>query len=86
MQEILKNPRTIKDMATQIKFLCDGYWSRSISEKEAKEMVFYWGNHEGRKLFKGKDLNPTIKKIIGKRRIELVEKWLQGYQIKLEYF
>ncbi|RBP59313.1 uncharacterized protein (TIGR04540 family) [Alkalibaculum bacchi] len=83
MQEILKNPKTVKDMAEQIKYLCDGYWSRKITEKEARELIHYWENHEGDKLFKATEFNPTIKKIIGKRRVKLIEKWLQGCQIKI---
>ncbi len=81
MNDIIKNPETIKSLAHEIKIVCDGYWSRQISEYDAKEYIIYWAVHEGKKLFKGNELNSTLSMIIGKRRIELINKWLEGTQI-----
>jgi uncharacterized protein (TIGR04540 family) len=83
MEEIIRNPKTVKDLAKEIKHLCDGYWSRKISEAEARELVIYWSLYEGKKLFKATELNSTITKIIGINRAELIIKWLEGTQIKL---
>ena len=74
--DIIRNPRTVKTLASEIIKVCDSYWSRQISESDAKELITYWSKNEAIKLFKGKDLNSTITKIIGKRRIELINKWL----------
>jgi uncharacterized protein (TIGR04540 family) len=83
IDEIIRNPKSIKAMAEEIKKLCDGYWSRKISEAEAKEIVIYWSRSQGGKLFKATELNSTITKIIGMKRIVLINKWLDGTQIKL---
>lgn len=80
MDEIIRNPRNIKELANEIIKVCDGYWARQIPEGSAKEHVVYWSRHEGKKLFKAKEFNPTVVKIIGKKRVELLEKWLEGYQ------
>lgn len=81
MNDIIRNPKSIKSLANEIILVCDNYWSRQLSENEAKEFIVYWSKHEGIKLFKGKELNTTITKIIGKKRIELINEWLEGTQI-----
>lgn len=83
MNSIIKNPRTIKALADEIIKVCDGYWGRELTEETAKEFIAYWSANEGKKLFKGKELNSTITKIIGKKRVELINKWLEGMQIKM---
>lgn len=83
MNDIIRNPKTIKALADEIIRVCDGYWARQIPEGNAKEYIIYWSKHEGKKLFKGPDLNSTITKIIGKRRVELINKWLEDTQISL---
>lgn len=83
MLDIIKNPRTVKGLAGEIIRVCDGYWSRSLKEDEAKEYIRYWSQYESIKLFRGGKLNSTITKIVGKRRIELVKRWLQGTQISI---
>lgn len=83
MIDIIRNPRTVKDLASEIIKVCDGYWARQISEQVGREYIVYWALNEGSKLFKGNELNSTITKIIGKKRIELVNKWIEGTQINL---
>lgn len=83
MSEIIKNPKTVKGLASEITRVCDEYWSRQMEESVAKQYIIYWSKYEGKKLFKGEELNSTITKIIGKKRVDLVNKWLEGTQIKL---
>jgi uncharacterized protein (TIGR04540 family) len=83
VSEIIRNPRSIKALADELIEVCDGYWSRELTEERAKEFIIYWSKYEAKKLFKGKELNSTITKIIGKRRVELINKWLEGTQITL---
>ena len=82
MNDIIRNPKTVKDLANEIIKVCDGYWSRQIPEANAKEFITYWSKHEAIKLFKGKELNSTITKIIGKKRVDLLNKWLEGTQLQ----
>lgn len=82
MEPIIKNPRTIKELAYEIIKVCDAYWGREMEEQEAKDFIKFWSENENKKLFKGPELNSTVKIIIGKRREELVLKWLKKTQSK----
>jgi len=81
--EILKNPTTIKMLASQLLQACDDYVSRKFSEKQLKELLFHYANTHGNKLFSLKGINPTIINRIGKKRLELVNIMLEGFQQKL---
>ena len=83
MSDIIRNPKTVKALANEIIRVCDGYWAREIPEAIAKEFVVYLSRYEAIKLFKGKAFNTTITKIIGKNRIALINKWLEGTQVKV---
>lgn len=80
---ILKNPTSIKLLATQINLACDDYISKKISEKQLRELIMYYASNHGKKLFSIEGLNPTIINRIGKKRMELVNIMLEGYQYKL---
>jgi len=81
MNGIIRNPRTIKSLAEEIIKVCDAYWSRNISEEVGREYILYWSKSEGNKLFKSSELNSTIKKVIGKKRVELISKWIEEIEI-----
>lgn len=81
---VLRNPLTVKALAAQVKYACDLYSSLSLSEKELKELFIHYANVHGRKLFGTHgNLNPTVLKVIGKKRTELVEIMLSEYQLKI---
>lgn len=82
--ELLRNPLTVKQMADQINIASDAYISLKLAEKDFKDLLYYYANKHGKKLFgyNGR-LNPTLTRIIGKRRTELVEVMLSGYQLTL---
>jgi len=81
--EILKNPTTIKLLSRQVIIACDGYLSLKLSEQKLRELLLYYATNHGNKLFRGPDLNPTILNRIGKKRAELVQRTLTGFQIRL---
>lgn len=81
---ILRNPLTVKQMAAQIKYACDMYGAFKLSEKELRELLVHYADSHGRKFFGlNGNLNPTLLKIIGKKREELVGVILCGYQLKI---
>jgi len=81
---ILRNPLTVKQMAGQIKQACDLYIELKLSEKHLKELVWHYAGTHGKKLFgRNGTLNPTLEKIIGKKRKELVEIMLSDFQMTL---
>jgi len=81
---ILRNPLTVKQMAVQIKHACDLYCALKLSDKELRELLIHFADVHGRKFFGlNGNLNPTLSKIIGKKREELVGIMLRGYQLKI---
>jgi len=83
-ENIIKNPSTIKQMAEQIIIAIDAYSSLRFEENALKELILYYANKHGKKLFgKQGKINPTIRNIIGKKRCELVRLMLRGYQLSL---
>jgi len=82
--QFIANPLTVKQMAAQLNAACDAYISMKLSEDALRELLYHYANTHGRKLFGiNKDLNPTIAKIIGKKRKELVTIMLSGLQITI---
>lgn len=81
--EFVKNPTTVKLMATQIIKACDSYIGLKMSEKQLRELIMYYASQHGKKLFSHNGLNPTIQNRIGKKRSVLVNIMLSGLQIKL---
>ena len=81
--EFLKNPTTVKMLAAQIIKACDNYIALKIPEKQLKDLITYYAAQHGKKLFSHASLNPTIKNRIGKKRTELVNIMLSGFQFKL---
>jgi len=84
VMEIIKHPKNVKALGEEIKKACDMYWGREISEIQLKEIFFYWASKEGRRFFQEQDYRPAIKQIIGKRRLELVDRMLEGFQFRIE--
>lgn len=83
MKDVLKNPTTVKLLASQIILACDYYIAKKMSENQLKELVFHYANKHGKKLFSKAGLNPTIENRIGKKRLELLEIMLDGIQLTL---
>lgn len=83
MLNILRNPTTVKLLASQLILACDSYISKRLPEKQFKELVFHYASHHGNKLFSVKNLNPTVCNRLGKKRIELLNVMLDGFQYKI---
>lgn len=81
--EILKNPVTVKQLASQLIIACDNYISQKIPEKQFRELITYYATRHGKKLFARNGFNPTVVIKIGKKRVELVKIMLSGFQTSL---
>ena len=81
--DILKNPTTVKLLATQLIAACDSYIALKMPEKQFKELIMHYASRHGKKLFYHNGLNPTITSRIGKKRVNLVNIMLVGFQNKL---
>ncbi len=80
---ILKNPTTVKLLASQVILACDCYISLKMPEKQFRELITHYASKHGKKLFSKDGLNPTVAIRIGKKRAELVNIMLSGFQMGL---
>jgi len=83
MLNILRNPTTVKMLASQLILACDGYISQKLTEKQFKELLLHYASCHGNKLFSVKNLNPTVCNRLGKKRISLINVMLDGFQYKI---
>jgi uncharacterized protein (TIGR04540 family) len=81
--DILKNPTTVKLLASQIIQACDEYIAKKITEKQIRELFHHYASSHGTKLFSLNGINSTIVNRIGKKRLELTNIILEGFQQKL---
>jgi len=81
--DILKNPTTVKLLASQIIVACDNYIALKMPEKQFRELITHYASQHGKKLFSKDGLNPTVAIRIGKKRAELVKVMLSGFQTRL---
>lgn len=79
--EFVRYPRTVVQLADEIRKAIDLYWNRGLDEKTLKELIIHWANLG--MLLQAQNLNRTIKKIIGKKREKVVLMMLEGYQFKI---
>ena len=73
----------VKELAREIRSTCDAYRRRDISSDDLKEYIQRYAYLYPDKLFNGEDYNPTVKTMIGQRRITLLDVSLDGYQRSL---
>jgi len=80
--DILKNPTTVKMLASQLITACDSYVTLKMTEKQFKELITHYASLHGKKLFSKDRLNPTVALRIGKKRVELIQIMLSGFQMR----
>jgi uncharacterized protein (TIGR04540 family) len=83
---LLRNPTTVKLLAKQIITASDDYISMSMEEREYRELILHYARCHAKKLFsysKPGEVNPTIQNRIGKKRMQLIELMLEGFQIAI---
>lgn len=65
-------PTTVKILAGEIKTICDDYNKRKIDNAEIKETILWYAQTQSDKFFCDGEINPTISKIIGQKRVRLI--------------
>lgn len=81
--DFLRHPQTVRLLAEEIIKVCNDHKARRINDKTLQEIILYWATYEGEKLFNGNEFSSSIVKIVGKRRINLLGKLLNGFQPSL---
>ena len=73
MPEYMSFPSTVKELAGEIVRVADDYSARKISNATVQEVIGGYAHNCPELLFNADALNPTVAKIIGKKRCRLVE-------------
>ena len=71
-------PPTVKALATELVTACNDYNARRISNDRIREVVRWYADTQADKLFAADQINPTVSKIIGKKRLRLVNDLLDS--------
>ena len=66
-------PTTVKMLAGEIKTICDDYEKRKIDNIELEKMILWYAEKQADKFYSDEEINPTISKIIGQKRINLIK-------------
>ena len=71
--EYLQYPHSIVALAKEIRRIANDYNARKITNDELRDIFLWYSDKCPGKLFQGDDYNTSVKQIIGKRRIELLD-------------
>lgn len=83
LEKVIIHPSSIKELGRQTRKIIDAYWANQISEKECKQILIEIARTEAEKMLRGPKFNPTFQIVVGKKRLSVIEKMLEGYQTKL---
>ena len=76
-------PISVVELSNELKRAVSDYTARYISTSELEEILLFWAHNSPDKLFDGNDYKLTVKKVVGKRRMSIVDKMLDGYQMTI---
>lgn len=77
----LQYPSTVKELAAELIKVCDDYKSRRITNSEIREIIAWYATETPEMLFAFDEINPTVRKIIGKRRERVVVSLLPDVEV-----
>jgi len=78
----LKYPKTVVALAEEINRVTNDYNARRIGNEELESIIKWFASNCRDKLFRGvDDYNPSVKKIIGKTRVKLIDQLLEEHQL-----
>ena len=75
--EYMQFPATVKALAEELKVVCDDYYAKKINNDRIKEIILWYADSHSDKFFSGESINPTVSKIIGKKRVRLINDLLR---------
>ena len=78
--EYLQYPHSVVELAKEIKRVANDYHARKITNEELRGIFLWYSEKCPGKLFQDGDYNTSIKQIIGKRRVELLDMIFDGSQ------
>lgn len=71
-------PKNLKHLGSEIKKVCADYWDKKITEERFREIIYNWCDNAG--LLEDESIiNPTVIRVIGKKRTDLLKLILIDY-------
>lgn len=69
-------PKTVVQITDEIKLLFSDYWDRKISKEDVKDILQHWAKNTPFLFYSAdfteENLNKSVRKIIGKKRVDLL--------------
>lgn len=78
--EFVKFPTSVRSLSEELVRCTNDYYSRKIGNDEISEIIKWYASKCADLLFRGQDYSPTLKKIIGQRRLRLLDHILEDYE------
>lgn len=69
---------TVKQIASHLKRYCDLYCSLKLTDTDLYNIILYFSSSKNEFVTKDSDLNPTILRIVGKKRAYIIAMLLKN--------
>lgn len=79
--EYKQYPASVVELAYEIRRIVDDYRARKVSNADFVEILQFYSVNQSEKLYTGKEYNITIQRKVGKRRMAVIDKVLDGSQL-----
>jgi len=83
-EKYLQYPSTVKELAAELNKILNDYRARKIGNEEVRNSVLWYAEACPDKLFDAEDINITVKRFLGKKRLTVLKTLLVGFQTKLK--
>ena len=74
-------PATLKEMARELNRIVDDYRARRLGNDDFIEIIRYYADAYPERLFDGPEYNITMQRIVGQRRLAIIDKVMDGQQL-----
>ena len=74
-------PMSVVEFSNELRKAVSDYKARLLSAAELEEIVLFWARNSPDKFFDGNDYKVTVKRVVGSRRMTVVDKILADSQM-----
>lgn len=83
MEKYNMHPFTLVELGEEIKKVCNDYRGNSISYSDVKSLMKHYATSQNNFFDLDGQINKTIRKVIGKKRVEFIDSLLTEFQRKI---
>ena len=81
--EFIKYPKSVVALCNELRRIVDDYTARKIGNEEFKDIILWYATKCPEKMFLGHEYNATMKRLVGKRRLNVMDMILEGVQLTI---